>query len=196
VSEEAVVSLSGPSVLRALLVCACTILPASSAFASQHALADLDRDGVTDHVIVDARHTSRLEVRLSNSGTTHVLHSRRRLIHVVAVDLDHDRRPELVASDTRGRLHVWTHRRYGFKRYRNRDAKPAVVLVRSRRGISEDSETPEPSYWDGYASQSVDRAPPASAPSLAPSSQFFALARVPACIAEAPPSRPRSPPAF
>src|ERR1043166_5064738 len=90
-------------------LCAYVLLVPHAATAGDPSLAiDFDGDGRGDSVRLDQRRPFVLRVWLSASGTTQVLVSRRPLNHVTATDLDGDNRPELIASDSQARLHVWT----------------------------------------------------------------------------------------
>lgn len=74
-------------------------------------VADVDGDGVRDRVTLDRRDPSVVRVRLSSTGTVSVLRSARPISSLVAHDLDGDHKAELIAADTRGAVHVWTHAR-------------------------------------------------------------------------------------
>ena len=98
-------------------VCACVFLLPSLTAADPSLAVDFDGDGQPDTVWLDQRRPSVIRVWLSASGTTQVLRSRRPLQNVTATDLDGDRRPELIASDSQAHLHVWTPREKGLRRF-------------------------------------------------------------------------------
>jgi hypothetical protein len=98
-------------------VCACLLLLPNLTAADPSFAVDFDGDGQPDTVWLDQRRPSVIRVWLSASGATQVLRSRRPLQNVTATDLDGDRRPELIASDSQARLHVWTPRAKGFRRF-------------------------------------------------------------------------------
>ena len=104
---------------RALwLACAATIGFAPCAVAAERLLsADFDGDGRHDRVAIDRRDPSLLRVWLSATGATELIRNARPLLRVAAIDLDGDRRPELIATDTSvAGLHVWKkHGRRGFR---------------------------------------------------------------------------------
>jgi hypothetical protein len=123
-------------------VCACLLLLPKIAAADPSLAVDFDGDGRQDTVWLDQRRPSVLRVWLSSSGTTLVLVSRRPLQNVTATDLDGDRRPELIASDSQARLHVWTPKAKGFRRYR----APLVALkgLKAPKGHRVDGRNREP----------------------------------------------------
>jgi len=107
------------------IVCASLcLLPRLAAAAEPSLTIDLDGDGRHDRVVVDGRRPDTLQVWLSQSGTTHILRSHTPLQRVAARDLDGDLRPELIASDSESRIHVWTPRGKKFHRYRPRQKLP------------------------------------------------------------------------
>lgn len=126
-------------------LCACLLLIPQAAAAGGSSLAvDFDGDGRGDSVRLDQSRPSVLRVWLSASGTTQVLVSRRPLHRVAATDLDGDHRPELIASDSQSRIHVWTPRAQGFHRYRPRSAVPPGLSGAGQvRGDEHDREPEE-----------------------------------------------------
>ena len=123
------------------MACACLCLLPRLASAAEPSLAiDFDGDGRHDQVTLDGRQPSLLHVWLSASGTTAVLRSHAPLQRVAAIDLDGDRRPELIARDSESRIHVWTPRGKRFHRYRLRHASEGLRSPTSRRIDDRDSE--------------------------------------------------------
>jgi hypothetical protein len=111
--------LSLARILWLTCVCLC-LLPRAVAAAEPLLVADLDGDGLYDRVTISHREPTVLRLWLSASGKTHRIHLGTPVLHVVAMDLDGDHRPELIAHDAKSRLHVWTWKRKAFKPYRSR----------------------------------------------------------------------------
>jgi hypothetical protein len=123
--------------LRALwLAVLCTLLLPLPA-AAQKASIDLDGDGRRDHWHRDHREPTVLRVWLSATRTTQIIRSRTPLLRVVAVDLDGDHRPELIASDTQSQIHVWRRTRSVFQSYHPRRVVPVGLRQPARRSINE-----------------------------------------------------------
>lgn len=103
--------MSAPRLSRwlGLLAFACVLaLSPRAARATQRINADFDGDGQRDQVTVDiSRSPVVLRVWLSTAQHPWVIHSRRPLLRVVAVDLDGDGKPELVATERGTGLRVW-----------------------------------------------------------------------------------------
>ncbi len=87
--------------------------------------ADFDGDGQRDHVTLSGEDSSVLHIWLSATGTTEIIRSREPVLHVVAADLDDDRRPELIASGRTAALGIWARGSHGFRAFRPRRA-PAI----------------------------------------------------------------------
>ena len=130
-------------------LCACLLLLPQAAAAGTSLVADFDGDGRNDTVRLDQHRPSVLRVWLSASGTTHVLVSRRPLRHVVVDDLDGDRRPELIASDSKSQIHVWTPRPKGFRSYHPRQAIPKEFSAPSGRSVDGGSGEPKEAVTSG-----------------------------------------------
>src|SRR6187549_2312477 len=144
--------MSRPLIRLVLLIwglCACLLLLPQAAAGSTSVVADFDGDGRNDTVRLDQHRPSVLQVWLSASGTTHVLVSRRPLRHVVADDLDGDRRPELIASDSQSRIHVWTPRPKGFRAYHPRQAIPKELSAPSGRSVDGRNGEPKEAVTGG-----------------------------------------------
>ncbi len=108
------------------LLCCAALLCAPRVDARDAALAaDFDGDGQRDHVTLNGEDSSLLHIWLSATGTIEIIHSREPVLHVVAADLDDDRRPELIAGGGTAALGIWTRGSHGFRAFRPRRA-PAV----------------------------------------------------------------------
>lgn len=128
------------------VVIACVLLLPTFAAAAQRPLAvDLDGDGRHDHFTVDPhREPSVLRVWLSASNTTHLIRTRVALVQVIAVDLDGDHRPELVARDRESRIRIWTRKGERFHSYRPRNVASRTLRQPNHRTIRDnDSELPD-----------------------------------------------------
>jgi hypothetical protein len=95
----------GRRVLWLAFTCVLLLVPRVG-WAQLAVYADFDGDGRHDPVTLD-RSERAVRVWLSRTGTTDVIGGQGPLLRVIATDLDGDRRPELVASDTSTGLHVW-----------------------------------------------------------------------------------------
>jgi hypothetical protein len=125
-------------------LCASLLLLPHTAVAGEPSLTvDFDGDGQHDSVRLDQDRPSVLRIWLSASDTTQVLVSRGPLHRVAATDLDGDHRPELIASDSESRLHVWTHRARGFRRYQPRQAIPPGLASAPVRRVDGQNREPE-----------------------------------------------------
>jgi hypothetical protein len=104
---------------------------------------DFDGDGRRDSVKLDQSRPSVLRVWLSASDTTQVLVSRRPLHRVAATDLDGDHRPELIATDSQSRIHVWTPRDKGFHRYHSHRVIPHGLSAAGQKRVDGRNREPE-----------------------------------------------------
>ena len=150
------------------MACACLCLLPRLAGAAEPSLAiDFDGDGRHDQVTLDGRQPFLLHIWLSRSGTTEVLHARAPLQRVAAIDLDGDRRPELIARDSESRIHVWTPRGKRFHRYRLRHTSEGLRSPTSHRIDGRDSEPagvlPGSSFIPSALLRAAPHAPPDSA---------------------------------
>src|SRR4029079_11223570 len=103
------------------IACACVLLLPRFAAAEPASAVDFDGDGRHDHVTLDLREPSVVHIWLSLSQTTQTIRAHAPLQQIVAVDLDGDHRPELIARDRDARIHVWTRKHERFRRLRPRD---------------------------------------------------------------------------
>jgi hypothetical protein len=155
------------------VVFACLLLvPAFAAAAERPLPVDLDGDGRHDHFTVDRhRDPAVLRVWLSASNSTHLIRTRAALVQVVAVDLDGDHRPELVARDSESRIRVWTRKGKRFHSYRPRDVASRTLQPPSHRTIRDnDSELPDLTASSGFAPFALALCPSPRAPAVGPSS--------------------------
>ena len=112
----------------------CLLLLAPRAEAGhQRIFADFDADGRRDHVTVDAREPWIVRIWLSATRSTHVIRTAQPLRDVAAVDLNGDRRPELIVSTRSRGLQVWTKAPGGFAAYPHRPRPPTRDLSGSTR---------------------------------------------------------------
>lgn len=182
--------------LGASLVFAIVSLLGSRAEASNPVVsADLDGDGVQDHISVEPDEPTQLLVWLSRVGTTNVLNTRRPVLGLVAADLDGDKRAELIFSDVRG-VHVWTWRDARLHHVHKVGPRANTALSRSNRASRSKpeiqplavSESLTPEF--ALVERSSHGAPPARGISL-----WFSTRRLDA-LTVITPSRPRPPPSL
>ncbi|MEO8075342.1 MAG: VCBS repeat-containing protein [Acidobacteriota bacterium] len=119
------------------------VLVAPLAAAAEESLsADFDGDGRRDQVTLDRREPSTLQVWLSASDTTQVIHTGVPMVRVIAADLDGDHRPELVASGSEWQLQAWTCRRQTFQLYRPHLGVPGTQRQPARRSVDDHDSEP------------------------------------------------------
>jgi hypothetical protein len=165
-------------------VCACLLLLPNVTAAEPSLAVDFDGDGQPDTVWLDQRRPSVIRVWLSASGTTEVLRSRRPLQNVTATDLDGDRSPELIASDSQARLHVWTPNAKGFRRFRHSRLVLPKGLNAPGHRVDGRNREPEEAFTGGaFAPPELTRTSPLVAPDH----------RAAACASHDAPVRPASP---
>src|SRR4029077_19809935 len=100
------------------LVGLCVLLLAPRAEAGHRRLfADFDADGHRDRVTLDAREPWIVRIWLSATRSTHIIRSAQPLRDITLVDLNGDRRPELIATGRSHGLQVWTKAAAGFVAY-------------------------------------------------------------------------------
>jgi hypothetical protein len=95
---------------------AASILAVPGVAAAETVFADVDRDGIRDVLSVLGTSRSTLQVWISSTQQFRKLHTTRPIYRVVAVDVDGDGRPEIVASDTSAKLHIWRQGKNGLRR--------------------------------------------------------------------------------
>jgi hypothetical protein len=122
-------------IIRTLpLVGLCVLLLAPRAEAGHRRLfADLDADGRRDHVTVDTHEPWIVRIWLSATRSTHIIRSAQPLRGITAVDLNGDRRPELIFSNRSRGLQVWTKAPSGFVAYPHRPRPPTRDISGSAR---------------------------------------------------------------
>jgi hypothetical protein len=117
-----------------LLVGLCALLLAPRAEAGHRRLfADLDADGRRDHVTVDTHEPWIVRIWLSATRSTHIIRSPQPLRGITVVDLNGDRRPELIFSNRSHGLQVWTSAPGGFVAYPHRPRPPTDDISGSTR---------------------------------------------------------------
>ena len=117
-----------------LLVSLCSLLLAPRAEAGHRGLfADLDADGRRDQVTVDGHEPWIVRIWLSATRSTHIIRSPQPLRGITAVDLNGDRRPELIFSNLSHGLQVWTSAPGGFVAYPHRPRPPTDDISGSAR---------------------------------------------------------------
>lgn len=99
--------------------------------------ADIDGDGHGDRVTFRAEEPRVVNVWLSATSTTHVIHSAQPILRLAATDLDGDNRAELVASNQSG-LQIWTKKQKGFRAFRAKHLPWRPGLSRSGRRVFDD----------------------------------------------------------
>jgi hypothetical protein len=118
----------------------CTLLCATHAFANgTGTFADFDGDGRRDRVSLDATEPSIVRIWLSATKSTQIIRSSQPLLAITAVDLNGDRRSELVATTRSPGLHIWTKAHKGFRTY-VRKRPPSRGFGRQDRRTVDDEE--------------------------------------------------------
>jgi hypothetical protein len=103
--------------------------------------ADFDADGRRDHVTVDAHEPWIVRIWLSATRSTHIIRSPQPLRGITAVDLNGDRRPELIFTNQSHGLQVWTKAPGGFVAYPHRPRPPTRDIAGSgRHRVDDDSD--------------------------------------------------------
>ena len=129
------------SVLRFLLVAGCLLFPFKAA-AGPVLSSDFDGDGRRDHVASDPGDPHKLRIWLSGSNSTQIIRIRGNAQEILAVDLDGDRRPELIWRDNSPRIHVWAHSRGKFSPLHAHRGPPARPAPHPSTTTGDDSDDP------------------------------------------------------
>jgi hypothetical protein len=141
-----------------LLVSLCSLLLAPRAEAGHRRLfADLDADGRRDHVTVDNQRPWIVRIWLSATRSTHIIRSSQPLRGITAVDLNGDRRPELIFSNLSHGLQVWTSAPGGFVAYPHRPRPPTDDISGSTRHRVDDQSDELPPGIAGASSDARGR---------------------------------------
>jgi hypothetical protein len=156
---------------------------------------DLDRDGHRDVLSFSTVSGSTLQVWLSSTQTLRQLRISRPIMKVGAFDLDGDGNPEIVASDTSAKIHIWRQTKDGrLRRVKPHHSSPLLPGVSTRgvtRPVTEAADIPL-----GGADTIDDRGDVALAPPCASNPhQFEVVAPVLDCLfslagSRAPPGQP------
>src|SRR5262247_3487913 len=127
------------------LVGLCVLLLVPRAEAGHRRLfADLDADGRRDHVTVDKHEPWIVRIWLSATRSTHIIRSSQPLRGITAVDLNGDRRPELIFTNRPHGLQVWTSAPGGFVAYPHRPRPPTDDVSGSTRHRVDDQSADLP----------------------------------------------------
>lgn len=184
-------------ILGTVVVCL-LLLPRLAAAADALLSADFDGDGQRDRVTMARRDAPALQVWLSATNTTQFLRTGAPIQRVVATDLDGDHRPELIASDTESRIHVFKAKHRKLKPYRLHAVPVPFTFRTQNRHHVDDSDGEAPDAVTGVRVSSLasllSPLPSAPAPVV---SVFFAPLTLPAgsTAATVDPFLPRPPPA-
>jgi len=146
--------------------CLCLFLLAPGAEAGRRKVfADFDADGRRDRVTLDAREPWIVRIWLSATRSTHIIRSAQPLRDITVVDLNGDRRPELIATSRSHGLQVWTKAPTGFVAYR-RHRRPFSRDVggSSRHRVDDNSDELPPGIataklTTGLLTSSINRRP-------------------------------------
>jgi hypothetical protein len=127
------------------LVCLCVLLLVPTAEAGRRRVfADFDGDGRRDRVTLDAHEPWIVRIWLSATRSTHVIRSAQRLRDITAVDLNGDRRPELIATNHALGLQVWAKAPGGFVAYQHRPRPPTRQISGAARHRLDDNNEESP----------------------------------------------------
>ena len=132
------------SVRTLSLVCLCVLLLAPRAEAGRRVFADFDADGRRDRATLDAHEPWIVRIWLSATRSTHIIRSAQPLRDITAVDLNGDRRPELVATNHARGLQVWAKAPSGFVAYPHRPRPPTRQISGSGRHRLDDNNEESP----------------------------------------------------
>lgn len=155
--------------------------------------ADFDGDGRIDRAQLDRREPSLIRVWLSTTGRVTVVRAGAAVSAIVAMDLDGDRKAELVTRGPSTELQVWTKSQKGFRSYRPR--RSTTAQTDPHRRSADDSPEPSDPDLSVHTFHAAIQAP--SAP-RAPGRVFVRAARAeliaPGSGFRFAPSAPRPPP--
>ena len=133
------------SVRTLSLVCLCLLLLVPRAEAGRRRVfADFDADGRRDRVTLDAHEPWIVRIWLSATRSTHIIRSAQPLRDITAVDLNGDRRPELIATNRAPGLQVWAKAPSGFVAYHHRPRPPTRQVSGSGRHRLDDNNEESP----------------------------------------------------
>jgi hypothetical protein len=126
------------------MLCACALfVPQLAAAGEKPLFVDFDGDGHHDRVMVGApNEASNLRVWLSASQAEQLIRTRSTVLQVVFSDLDGDHRPELIARDSKSRIHVWTRKGRKFHSYRPRPTNLGALLPGDHSVQDSDEDRP------------------------------------------------------
>lgn len=133
--------------LRTLLwvLVLCLLAAPRPAVADQRSvLADFDGDGQRDRATLDRVEPSILHVWLSTTRSTAIVRSQTPISRIAALDLDGDRRAELIAGGGSPGLQIWTKRRKGFSRVDPRPVAPGTIDRPLRHNVEDDGAEAPP----------------------------------------------------
>jgi len=134
---------------RSWLFAVWALLPAAGATGATLPPPEVGSDGGSTRVVVDRRDSSLLLVYVAGKATPTLIRSRQPVRAAIAVDLDGDRRPEIIAADGSRGLHIWTVSRRGLDRPYRPPQPPRRLPVRPRSNAVDDSGPPEGAPPDG-----------------------------------------------
>ena len=118
---------------RAALLCAAVSIGLAVASSAQHAIvADLNGDGVPDRVDLGPG-SFQILVHTSGRSRPQSLNARDWVVSLAVADVNHDGRPDIVATTSRLGLRVWVNRGRGKFAFARRHTTP-TRQVRSRSG--------------------------------------------------------------
>jgi hypothetical protein len=133
------------SVRTLSLVCLCVLLLAPRAEAGRRRVfADFDADGRRDRVTLDAHEPWIVRIWLSATRSTHIIRSAQPLRDIAVVDLNGDRRPELIATNRARGLQVWAKAPGGFVAYPHRARPPTRQISGAGRHRFDDNSEESP----------------------------------------------------
>lgn len=184
--------------LRRILwaICVCVLLAPHAAHAAERSvLADFDGDGQRDHASLDRLEPSVLRVWLSTTRSTTIVRSPTPIAGIAALDLDGDRRAELIAGGASAELQVWSTHRGGLSPFTSQPVLPGTLDRPVRHSVADDPDDTPPAITSAASTLvALDFVSQPRAPAPAATRLFESRSFLPASSQHAAPLSPRAPP--
>jgi hypothetical protein len=125
-------------------MCACVLLAPHTAQAAERSVrADFDGDGQRDHASLDRLEPSVVRIWLSTTRSAAIVRSPTPIAGIAALDLDGDRRAELIAGGASTGLQIWTARRHGLSPFASQQV-PGTLARPVRHTVADDPDDEPP----------------------------------------------------